>query len=188
MAKFHIKFKKKNTTTSLKWIFTITIWSFFIAIGLNFISNILMEKLDMGASFFILLCIILFGIICDIIGVAVASATEIQLHSMAASRVKGSNEAIFLIRNASAVSNFFNDVIGDICGIISGAAAAAIVIKILENFRTLDEQLLEVIFASIVAALTICGKAVGKGIAMKNSNHIVYRLGYVMSFFSKQNK
>ncbi|HCC07700.1 MAG TPA: hypothetical protein DEP72_06045 [Clostridiales bacterium] len=187
MAKYHIKFKKKNiNTTSNKWIIIITIWTFVIALVLNFISNILMEKMNILASFFILLVIVLFAIICDAIGTAVASAGEIPIHSMAASKVKGAKEAIIIIRNASAVANFFNDVIGDIASIISGAASAIIVIKIVENFTSFDKSWLDILIASILAAIMVSGKAIGKGFAIKNANFIVYKLGYVISFFSKE--
>ncbi|HAN09398.1 MAG TPA: hypothetical protein DCP90_02160 [Clostridiales bacterium] len=187
MAKYHIKFKKKNTnTTSYKWIITITVWTFIIALVLNFISNILMEKMSILASFFILFAIVLFSIICDAIGIAVTSAGEIPIHSMAASKVRGAKEAIIIIRNASVVSNFFNDVIGDIASIISGAASAIIVIKIVENFTTFDKSWLDILIASILAAIMVSGKAIGKGIAIKNCNFIVYKLGYVISFFTKE--
>lgn len=187
MAKYHVKFKKKNTNnTSRKWILLITIWTFAIALALSFVSNVLMEKMSITASFFILFLIIFFGIICDILGVAATSAVETPIHSMAASRVRGAKEAIYLIRNASAVSNFFNDVIGDICSIISGAASAAIVLKIVENYSTLDKGWLDILIGATVAAIMVSGKAMGKSVAMKNANFIVYKFGYVISFFSKE--
>jgi len=181
-----VKFKKRNTNISKKWIITITIWSFLISGLLTFISSILLEKLGILESFIILAVIILLGIVCDAIGVAVTAAVETQMHSMAASKVRGSNEAIFLIRNASAVSNFFNDVIGDICSIISGAASAIIVIKIIENFTTFDKSWFDIFIGAIVAAIMVSGKAIGKDFAIKNANFIVYKFGYVISFFTKE--
>ena len=71
-------------------------------------------------AFLILLVIVMVGIIFDIIGVAVTSADEKPFHSMAARKVPGSQEAIKLLRNAERVSSICNDVVGDICGVVSG--------------------------------------------------------------------
>lgn len=51
-------------------------------------------------------------------------------HSMAAHREKGAKEALMLLRSASRVSSVCNDVVGDICGIVSGSTAAVIVTRL----------------------------------------------------------
>ena len=56
--------------------------------------------------------VIITGIIFDIIGTAVTAATEAPFHAMGADRVKGSKQAIYLIRHAAKVANFCNDVVG----------------------------------------------------------------------------
>ncbi len=92
--------------------------------------NLLSESVMRGVGFIIALCILLFiillGIVFDIIGIAVASASLPPLASMAAKKMKGAKQAVRLLQNAPSVSNFCNDVVGDICGIISGSAGAAI--------------------------------------------------------------
>ena len=45
-------------------------------------------------------------------------------------KVKGANVAVKFKKNAEKVSSFCCDVIGDICGVISGGAAAAISVLI----------------------------------------------------------
>ena len=44
-------------------------------------------------------------------------------------------QAIYIVRNADRVSNFCNDVIGDISGIISGTAVAFVVLKLLQSLQ-----------------------------------------------------
>ncbi|WDC83794.1 hypothetical protein PL321_14940 [Caloramator sp. mosi_1] len=83
--------------------------------------------------FFVLISIIFVGIIFDIIGVAVTAAEEAPFHSLASRKVKGAKTAVKLIRNADKVSNFCNDVIGDICGVVSGAAGAIIISKLISK-------------------------------------------------------
>lgn len=95
---------------------------------------------------------------------------------MAAHRVPGAQEALKLLRNAEKVSSFCNDVVGDICGIISGTASASIVLLILANRQSVGTraQLLEIGMAAVVSGLTVGGKAVGKTFAMTKSTSIVH--------------
>ena len=82
----------------------------------------LLRNVQVLVAFIILVVIILTGILFDIIGVAVTAADEKPFHSMSSRKLLGAKTSVALIRNASKLSNFCNDVIGDICGIISGAA------------------------------------------------------------------
>lgn len=103
---------------------------------------------------------------------------------MAASKVKGAKESITLIRNAPMVANLFNDVIGDIAGIISGSTATAIVLAIEKGFG-IKSILLSIAMSGFVAALTVGGKALGKGFAIARARYIVYYTGVVM-YYTKQ--
>lgn len=47
---------------------------------------------------------------------------------------------------------------------------------------------LQFIISAIVAALTVGGKAIGKGIAAKNSTTIVYAFGRILSGVKSENK
>ena len=64
----------------------------------------------------------------DIIGIAATAAEEVPFHSMASKKQDGAKWAIILIRNADRVSSFCNDIIGDICGVLSGAVSTYIII------------------------------------------------------------
>ena len=140
------------------------------------ISNMLLGQAGLVPAFFILLVIVLIGILFDIIGVAVTAADVKPFHSMAAHRVPGAQEALKLLRNAEKVSSFCNDVVGDICGIISGTASASIVLLILANRQAIGTkaQLLEIGMAALVSGLTVGGKAIGKTFAMTKSTSIVH--------------
>ncbi len=137
--------------------------------------------LDTSSAFlttFILFSIVFLGIFFDLLGIAVTAARERPLHAMASKKIRGTKEAIGLIRNAGAVSNFFNDAIGDISGIISGTAIMTIIIRM--NSET---AYLNTLMIAIIAALTVGGKAVGKEIALRKSNLIVFKMGCFLSFF-----
>ncbi len=165
-----------------RWLVFITIWTFFLSIGINLVSELFINNSDILVSFFILVIIVSIGIFFDMVGIAVASANITPFNSMAANRVRGSKEAVDIVKNASQVSNFCNDVVGDICGIVSGATAISIVFQIGSSFDFLETTILAVILNGLLAAVTVGGKAIGKNIAMEHSTQIVYRFGHVISF------
>ena len=168
--------KKSKKKVNIKWIITIFLSTVVISAVFSTISNMLLGQAGLVPAFFILLVIVLIGILFDIIGVAVTAADVKPFHSMAAHRVPGAQEALKLLRNAEKVSSFCNDVVGDICGIISGTASASIVLLILANRRSVGTraQLLEIGMAAVVSGLTVGGKAVGKTFAMTKSTSIVH--------------
>lgn len=69
-------------------------------------------------------------------------------------------------------------------GVLSGAISALIAMKITEQFNlSFDVQF---ILSATVAAFTVGGKALGKGIANNNSTKIVHSVGIIINKFSKE--
>ena len=133
-------------------------------------------KIVINIIFFICL-----GILFDIIGVAVTSADEKPFHSMAAHKERGAKEALRLLNNADRVSSICNDVVGDICGIISGATGALIVAHITSGVSAGLKVAVSLLITGLVSALTIGGKAAGKGIAVMCSSKVLAICGRVLS-------
>jgi len=182
---------KKSRGKIKNWIIAITLWTFLLAIAVSFISETLIIKSNIITSLVILVIIISTGVLFDIIGVAVTACSEAPMHSMAANKIKGSREAVRLLKNADRASSFCNDVVGDICGIISGAIGAIIVFMILVTNPTLENALLSAVITGFISSLTVGGKAIGKHIAIENSEFIVLKTGYViyiLSFISRMRK
>lgn len=179
---------KKNFTnkkkTDYKWIATITILAFFISIIFSLLSELVLPNTGIIIGIILVFLFIALGILFDIIGVAVATASESPFHSMASQKVKGAKTAVSLKRNASKVSSFCNDVIGDICGIISGSAGASIAVTI-ANKASISILPITLIITALIAAMTIGGKAMGKGFAMDKSNEILFMFAKSISFFKK---
>ena len=177
---------KKMPKPDYKWIILIFALTMVISGTMSFISSELLGRANLAVSFLILISIVLIGIIFDVIGVAVTSAEEKPFHSMASRKVPEAVEALRLIRNANRVSSFCNDVIGDICGIISGSSAAFIVTQVdFSDVGFMSAAVFSVILSGIVASLTIGGKAFGKEIAINNSKEIISMIGRILSVFSK---
>jgi CBS domain containing-hemolysin-like protein len=126
--------------------------------------------------------IIMIGILFDIIGVAVASADEKPFHSMAARKVPGAQDAIKLLRNAERVSSICNDVVGDICGVISGSASATIAAQVINHFEFGWPQLITLTMSALVAGFTVGGKALGKTFAMNSCTKIISFVGRLLYY------
>ncbi len=167
------------------WAIKITIATFFISLIIGITTNIVLDHVNLIIAFIVLIAVIFLGIIFDIIGISVTSATEVPFHSKSTRGMGGSKESIALIRNAEKVSSFCNDVIGDIAGVISGGLAAAIVTLIHTKYHFFNAIILNFLLTATVAAMTVGGKAVGKGIAINKSEQIVTKVGKTI-FWWKQ--
>ncbi|MGN1311673.1 MAG: hypothetical protein ACI4U4_01510 [Bacilli bacterium] len=176
------KKKKKNN-----WPLIVTILAFFISLLFSFISESIMPKVGIIIGIIILIIFILIGIIFDMIGVAVTSSNEEPLHAMSSKKIKGAKKAVSFKKNADKVSSFCNDVIGDICGIISGSAGVTVAIGLSNRFN-LNLFWTSLIVTALIAALTIGGKAFCKKIALLNSHKIVYMTAKIISKLEKKKK
>lgn len=174
---------KKERNKTIRWVIAITIATIVISGIISLVSEEIMAASGMIIAFVILLVIIFVGIIFDIIGVAVTSADEKPFNAMAARKVPGARQAISLIHNAERVSSICNDVIGDICGVVSGAASATIAAQVLQNFTFSWPRMITLIMSSLVAGLTVGGKAMGKTFAINSSTKIVHFVGRVLCFY-----
>lgn len=178
------KDKTKKEKRDKKWIIIVTILSFVISFVMALISELIIPNAVISISIFLVLVFIFIGIIFDVIGLATSTADPKIFHSMATKKVKGSKKAIELIKNKDKVASLLNDVIGDICGVVSGSCGLAISITLAELINT-NKVLTTVIVTSIISCITIGGKAFGKAIAINNANEIVFDFAKTLNIFSK---
>lgn len=155
----------------------VAIITFLISIGLTLLSRGFLSWLGTFSSFLLLLAIVSVGIVFDTVGVATTAAEERPFHAMAADKVAGAKEAVWLVRNADRVSSFTQDIVGDIAGTLSGAIGALIVVRIVAMRPSLNETLAATMVVAAVAAITVGGKAWAKGIAIDRRTHIVLQAG-----------
>ena len=173
--------KERNKTT--RWVITVFFITILISGAISFLSDEIMNRSSMIGAFLILFAIVLIGIVFDTVGLAVTTADEKPVHSMAARKVPGAMEAIRLLRNAERVSSICNDVFGDICGVVSGSASATIAAQILQNFTFSAPEVVSLFMSAMVAALTVAGKAIGKTVAINSSTMIVSVVGKIIYTF-----
>ena len=172
---------KRQQKEAARWALTIFLVTIAVSATISFVSGEVMNRSSIAVAFLILLFIVAVGIVFDIVGVAVPSADEKPFHSMASRRVPGAKEAIRLLRSAGKVSSICNDVIGDICGVVSGAASATIAARALTYLSFSWPQVVSLGMSALVAGLTVGGKAIGKTIAIRSSTEIVFLVGRILA-------
>ena len=180
MSKSDPSSPKNERNKAIRWVVTIFLSTILITSIISLASEEIMSVSAMPVAFAILLVIIFVGILFDIIGVAVTSADEKPFHSMAARKVPGAQDAIRLLRNAERVSSICNDVVGDICGVVSGSASATIAAQLLMNFEFSRPRTVALVMSALVAGLTVGGKAIGKTFAMDSCTAIVHTVGKII--------
>ena len=167
--------KKEEKRRTRNWVITIFFATIAISAAISLMSDFIMGKSSMILAFLILLMIVFIGIIFDIVGMAVATADEKPFHAMASRKVKGAKECISLLRNAERVSSICNDVVGDICGVVSGSASATIAAQVLSN--------LELSFGSVVPpTVSACTDIV------YHAGQVIYAVTHVKDLFRKKNQ
>lgn len=180
------KSKSKNKKkSSCSWALRVFLLAVALSALLSFFSSTALEGTGYAVAIIVLAVFIALGIVFDMIGVAVTAADPKPFHSMAAHKEKGAKEALMLLRNADRVSSVCNDVVGDICGIVSGTTTAVIVVRLQTAFALPESVLLSVAVTALVSGLTIGGKALGKTFAIQRSTSVVYWAGRFLHLFHR---
>lgn len=176
--------RKQKNASPFRWAVVVFVLAVGISAALSLASQALLSGAGAVLASIVLLVFILLGIAFDVVGVAVTAADPKPLHSMASHKTKGAREALTLVRNASRVSSVCNDVVGDICGIVSGVTGAVIVER-LQSALNLRTVLLSVGMTALISGLTIGGKAVSKTFAIRKGTQVIYWVGRFLHLFHR---
>lgn len=161
------------------WTYKVFFITFLLAALFTVITN-LFTNVGIIILSLVILLVILVGILFDMIGVATLTSKEKNFHARASKKIKGAKESISLLKNASVVASFCNDVVGDVCGIVSGGLGTTLAITIATKYD-LNVILITTILAAFISALTVGGKAIGKNVAIKKSDNIIFWVGKLKS-------
>lgn len=175
---------REKRLVDFTWINKIIIITFGISLLMSFISGVTLPKVPTIVGILLVVLFILIGVVFDMIGVSVTASDLSVFNSMSSRKVKGAKLAVRFKKNADKVSSFCNDVIGDICGVVSGSCCITIATN-LSNTYSFNYLLCSLIVTSIVSALTIGGKAIGKNIAINKSDIILYKFCLFIERFWK---
>lgn len=165
---------------------------FFTAAGISWVSQEAMSGLPVLVAFPLLLFMVGVGVMFDMVGTAVAAAEEPPLHARAAKKRLGARHALWLVRNAAAVANFSSDIVSDTVGTVSGAAAATVALQVARWLGgggagpVTWQDVAATVAVGLVASLTIGGKALGKEIALRRANDVVWVTGLILAWLEQR--
>ena len=176
------KNKKKNDNT--KWIIIVMIISFILSIIFSVLSETIIPNISIIFGILLIIVFIFVGIIFDMIGVAITASNETPFHSMASKKVKGSTHSVKLLKNSDKLASICNDVVGDVCGVVSGSAGILVSSK-LSDVLNINYAVTVLVMTGLIASITITGKAIGKSKAIKNSEEITFKVGKILNLLKK---
>lgn len=177
--------KKNKKNNKITWIIIVTIVSFILSIIFSSLSETIIPNINIIFGILLIIVFIGIGIIFDMIGVAITAANETPFHSMASKKVKGSKHSVILLKNSDKLASICNDVIGDVCGVVSGSAGMLVASNMASSFN-INSSITVLFVTALIASITIGGKAIGKSAAIKNSEAITFKVGKILNLFNKK--
>ena len=174
----------KNST---KWAFKVFILSISLSIIFSLVSQSLLPSLSPFFSIFVIVFFVFVSVIFDMVAVAFTSINKEQLDKF--KNENGYVMAVKLCERADKVASFGGDVVGDICGILSGAGGVSLVVNI--NIQNTNLNLVVTcLVSSLIAGITIFCKAIMKTYALQNCEQIAIMTGVYLeaSFFNRMRK
>ena len=186
----HVKKKSKRKKIMppwLSWGLGVLFLSFALTVLFSFLTEISIKGSPVYVCVIVLVVLLVLNIGCDLLANAIITCQPDAFHAMASNKIKGAKRAVTLCRNSTKLGSIFADIIGDICGIVSGAAGTALVVYIA---AMTDGDIWEIIasigVSAVIGALTVGGKAIFKHFAMKYNKQIVFAFAKFLTIFKKE--
>ena len=178
------KRKKKRNLWPLKAFFI----TLLIAAAVNTGSELMLTDSQWWLATILTVVILLLGVVFDIVGTAATACDIGPFHSMASRKVRGGKMAVRLAQKRDIVSSVCCDIVGDICGIVSGVCGAALASEAIDGsgLSVAWNLVIKVLIYSVISTLTITFKALGKNIAVKKANGIMLGVAKALSIFRKE--
>ena len=181
------KQKKKRIPGWLSWGLSVLFLSFGLTVLFSFLTEISIKGSPVYICVIVLIVLLFLNIGCDMIANAIITCQPDAFHAMASNKIKGAKRDVTLCKNATKLGSVFADVIGDICGIVSGAAGAVLVVYIAAIADgNIWEIVSSILVSAVIGALTVGGKAIFKHFAMKYNKQIVFSFAKFTTFFKKE--
>lgn len=177
---------KKNFPDWLAWGLSVLFLSFALTVIFSFLTEISIKGSPVYVCVIVLIVLLFLNIGCDMLANAIITCNPEVFHAMASNKIKGAKRAVTFCKNATKLGSVFADIIGDICGIVSGAAGSVLVIYIAANGGSTIELISSIGVSAVIAALTVGGKAIFKHFAMKFNKQIVFGFAKFTTFFKKE--
>jgi CBS domain containing-hemolysin-like protein len=180
------KKRKKIMPEWLGWGLTVIVFSFALTVIFSFLTEVSIKNSPAFVCIIVLVLLLFINISCDVLANAIISCLPDSFHAMASNKIKGAKRAVTFCKNATKLGSVFADVIGDICGIVSGASGAALVVFIAKDGGSTAELIASIGVSAVIGALTVGGKAIFKHFAIKYNKQIVFGFARFTTFFKRE--
>lgn len=181
---------KRNRIKNVSWKWSIKILFLSLALSISFsiISEMVLNGASITISILIIIAFLIINVISDMVGVAITAGNIEDFEQLSKDNITGAREGVVLLKNADKISVLCCDIIGDICGILSGACGASILLKVVViNSDSPVIIILSALISGIIAGLTIFFKSIEKGYALNKSRKIILWFGKIINFINKKN-
>ena len=181
--------KKKNRKRMPGWLalgLSVLAISFALTVVFSFLTEVSIKGSPVYICVIVLVVLLVLNIGCDLLANAIITCNPEAFHAMASNKIKGAKRAVAFCRNATKLGSIFADIIGDICGIVSGAAGTALVVYIAASGGKTIELIASIGVSAVIGALTVGGKAIFKHFAIKYNKQIVFGFAKFTTFFKKE--
>lgn len=177
--------KNKKGNSGIKNGLSIGTTALIVAMAIGGPLGGVIETVSIGAAALILMSSIVVAVLADIVAVAATAATEPPFNAMASDKVPGAREALFVVRNADRVNSICGDIIGDICGTVSGFAATPIILSLSRLYPQIPTWMTSMLVIGVIAFLTIGGKAAEKPYAVNASTPVILTVGRAIYYLKR---
>ncbi|MFR7473858.1 MAG: hypothetical protein ACLUVV_04180 [Christensenellales bacterium] len=147
--------RKKKINPAIRWALITFCLTLSLSAAMTYVSSTMIEGATFWVALSVLVVLILLGVVFDMLGVAVTSASQAPFVAMASKKVKGAKNSLLVLKHAEKFSNFCNDVVGDICGVVSGTAGAALAALATAQFGFLPAAFWSVATSAVISAMTV---------------------------------
>ena len=180
------KKKKKRVPVWLSWGLTILVLSFLLSVLFSFLTEIAINDSSVYVCLAVLVVLLILNVGCDVIANAVLSCDVDGFNAMASRKIRGARRAVTFCKHAEKIASIFSDVIGDICGIVSGSAGAVLAAMFVFAEGSWEGMMVSILVSAVIGALTVGGKAFGKPISIKYNSKIAFAFAKFTTFFVRE--
>ena len=171
------------------WPIKILIVTLVLSFGISIISESTLQGTSFILSVALLIPLLVCAIVADVVGVSVAACNPRAFEKKDRENLQSFKMAKRLVQNAEKISCICNDVVGDVCGIISGAIGSNMAMIIIGRGGVVGASaLIAAGVSAVIAGITVFGKALAKKYAIDNAEKITLIIAKILSVFSKKIK
>ena len=169
--------KESINFSRYRWAIKIFFLTIVMSCLFSLFSQTILSSMGIIMAIITIFFFIILSVVFDMVGTAITCTTE-DFFLRRLNKESGATVALSMKKNSEKVCSFCNDVVGDICGILSGACGACVILGITSHIKNDGiVVLVSSLVSAVIAGLTIFSKAIMKSYAINNANEFILKIG-----------